>query len=96
MDASMAAALEMTALRKVNVRAVPLCILLYILCNVDRIDVSFATLTMNADLDLSPYVQGLAAAFVSTITALGCALWMPRGAASVVGLAPVGQRPSGQ
>ena len=61
MDASMAAALERTTLRKVYLRLVPFCFLLYILCYVDRINVSFAALTMNQDLGLSPYVYGLAA-----------------------------------
>ena len=179
MDASMAAALERTTLRKVYLRLVPFCFLLYILCYVDRINVSFAALTMNQDLGLSPYVYGLAtagmlaaavlheslwvlvafsvatigfygmkspfwplpstfltgsalaaglalinslgnfagylgpiavgwakdatgtfeaglyvlaaAAFVSTITAMGCALWMPRGAVSINQLAPAGR-----
>jgi len=67
MDASMspalarAAVLERTTLRKVYFRLVPFCFLLYILCYVDRINVSFAALTMNKDLGLSAYVYGLAA-----------------------------------
>ena len=48
-------------MRKVYLRLVPFCFLLYILCYVDRINVSFAALTMNQDLGLSPYVYGLAA-----------------------------------
>jgi len=53
--------LERTTLRKVYFRLVPFCFLLYILCYVDRINVSFAALTMNQDLGLSPYIYGLAA-----------------------------------
>src|SRR5580704_12832036 len=61
MDASEASSLERTALRKVYLRLVPFCFLLYILCYVDRINVSFAALTMNGDLGLSPYMYGVAA-----------------------------------
>jgi MFS family permease len=59
MDASMS--VERRTLRKVYLRLVPFCFVLYILCYVDRINVSFAALTMNRDLGLSPYVYGLAA-----------------------------------
>ena len=66
MDASVAlgqaqAALERATLRKVYLRLVPFCFLLYILCYVDRINVSFAALTMNRDLGLSASVYGVAA-----------------------------------
>jgi ACS family tartrate transporter-like MFS transporter len=66
MDASIGSAedsgaLERATLRKVYLRVVPFCFLLYILCYVDRINVSFAALTMNRDLGLSAYVYGLAA-----------------------------------
>ena len=44
------AALERATLRKVYFRVVPFCFLLYVLCYVDRINVSFAALTMNRDL----------------------------------------------
>jgi MFS transporter, ACS family, tartrate transporter len=54
-------ALERATLRKVYFRVVPFCFLLYILCYVDRINVSFAALTMNRELGLSAYVYGLAA-----------------------------------
>jgi len=60
-DAPEPSALERRTLRKVYLRVVPLCFLLYILCYVDRINVSFAALTMNRDLGLSAYVYGLAA-----------------------------------
>jgi ACS family tartrate transporter-like MFS transporter len=66
MDASKASdpegrTLEQATLRKIYLRLVPFCFLLYILCYVDRINVSFAALTMNRDLGLSAYVYGLAA-----------------------------------
>ena len=61
MDARETLALERATLRKVYLRVVPFCFLLYILCYVDRINVSFAALTMNRDLGLSAHVYGLAA-----------------------------------
>jgi MFS transporter, ACS family, tartrate transporter len=56
-----AAALERATMRRMYLRLVPFCFLLYILCYVDRINVSFAALTMNRDLGLSAYVYGMAA-----------------------------------
>ena len=61
METTEASAIERATLRKVYLRLVPFCFLLYILCYVDRINVSFAALTMNKDLGLSAYVYGLAA-----------------------------------
>jgi ACS family tartrate transporter-like MFS transporter len=61
MGVSLASAAERATLRKVYLRVVPFCFLLYILCYIDRINVSFAALTMNRDLGLSAYVYGLAA-----------------------------------
>ena len=60
-DTSETSDMERTTLRKVYWRLVPFCFLLYILCYVDRINVSFAALTMNKDLGLSAYVYGFAA-----------------------------------
>jgi ACS family tartrate transporter-like MFS transporter len=56
-----AAALERSTMRKAYFRLLPYCFLLYILCYIDRINVSFAALTMNKDLGLTAYVYGLAA-----------------------------------
>lgn len=56
-----AAALERTTMRKAYWRLLPYCFLLYILCYIDRINVGFASLTMNKDLGLSAYMYGLAA-----------------------------------
>ena len=61
METTEASAIERATLRKVYLRLVPFCFLLYILCYVDRINVSFAAQTMNKDLGLSAYVYGLAA-----------------------------------
>ncbi len=61
MDVSDTERLERTTLRKVYWRLVPFCFVLYILCYIDRINVSFASLTMNKDLGLSAYTYGLAA-----------------------------------
>jgi ACS family tartrate transporter-like MFS transporter len=55
------ATLERTTMRKAYFRLLPYCFLLYILCYIDRINVSFASLTMNKDLGLTAYVYGLAA-----------------------------------
>ena len=41
------AAIERSTMRKAYIRLVPYCFVLYILCYIDRINVSFAALTMN-------------------------------------------------
>ena len=48
-------------MRKVYWRLLPFAILAYLLCYIDRINVGFASLTMNKDLGLSSYIYGLAA-----------------------------------
>jgi len=55
------AALERTTMRKAYLRLLPYCFLLYILCYIDRINVGFASLTMNKDIGLNAYIYGLAA-----------------------------------
>ena len=55
------AALERSTMRKAYLRLVPYCFVLYILCYIDRINVSFAALTMNGDLGLTAHIYGLAA-----------------------------------
>ncbi len=57
-------------------------------CHLGRIAVDWAK-ESTGSCEAGLYVLA-AAAFVSTVTALGCALWMPRGAAAGVRLAPVG------
>ena len=54
----MKAADERVILRKVFLRIVPLLMLLYVLSYVDRINISFAALTMNSDIGLSAYAYG--------------------------------------
>src|SRR3954453_568988 len=53
--------LEAVTLRKIYLRLVPYCFLLYILCYIDRINVSFAALPMNKDIGLTAWVYGFAA-----------------------------------
>jgi ACS family tartrate transporter-like MFS transporter len=51
--------IEQSAMRKVYWRLLPLCMLVYFFCYLDRINVSFAALTMNKDLGLSAWIYGL-------------------------------------
>jgi MFS transporter, ACS family, tartrate transporter len=53
--------IEKTTIRKVAKRLLPFIFLLYVVCLIDRVNLSFAALTMNRDLGLSPYVYGLGA-----------------------------------
>jgi ACS family tartrate transporter-like MFS transporter len=57
----MADTLERTTLRKVYARLLPVTLLIYFLCYVDRINVGFAALTMNKELGLDPSIFGIAA-----------------------------------
>src|ERR1700692_4594487 len=52
--------LERSAMRKVYTRLLPFAILSYVLAYIDRINVSFAGLTMRGDLDLSATTFGFA------------------------------------
>jgi MFS transporter, ACS family, tartrate transporter len=52
---------ESTVLRKVAWRLIPLMGVLYLLAFLDRVNVGFAALTMNADLNFSPKVFGTGA-----------------------------------
>src|SRR5690349_1965734 len=53
-------ALEKSALRKVYLRLLPFAMLAYVLCYIDRINVSFAALTMRGDLNMSATDFGFA------------------------------------
>jgi ACS family tartrate transporter-like MFS transporter len=55
------AAVDRRVLRKATVRLVPLLVLLYLVNYLDRVNVGFAALTMNADLGLSSAAYGLGA-----------------------------------
>ena len=57
----MADTVEQSTARKVYWRLLPLAILTYFLCYLDRINVGFASLTMNKDLGLDPAWYGMAA-----------------------------------
>jgi ACS family tartrate transporter-like MFS transporter len=54
-------AIEKAAMRKVYLRILPLTVLMYFLCYIDRINVSFAALTMNKDIGLDSLTYGLSA-----------------------------------
>ena len=53
--------IEWETMRKVYLRLLPFCFLLYFICYLDRVNIGFAALTMNKDLGLSSYVFGLGA-----------------------------------
>jgi MFS transporter, ACS family, tartrate transporter len=57
----MATQVEQSTIRKVYWRLLPLAILTYFLCYLDRINVGFAALTMNKDLGLDAATYGMAA-----------------------------------
>jgi ACS family tartrate transporter-like MFS transporter len=52
---------QATALARVSRRLIPFLFLLYILNFLDRVNVGFAALEMNRDLDFGPEVYGLGA-----------------------------------
>ena len=52
---------EKKIMRKLNLRLIPLLIFLYVIAYLNRVNVSFAALTMNKDLGLDPYYYGLGA-----------------------------------
>ena len=54
-------ALEKSAMRKIYIRLLPFAIFTYFLAYIDRINVSFAGLTMRGDLGLSATAFGFAA-----------------------------------
>ncbi len=53
--------LEQVTMRKVYLRVLPIVLVSYFLCYLDRINVGFAALTMNKDLGLDASMFGLAA-----------------------------------
>src|SRR5262249_21934692 len=54
-------ALERSAMRKIYWRLLPFAVITYLLCYIDRINVSFAALTMRGDLGMSAQAFGFAA-----------------------------------
>ena len=63
--------IETAAMRKVCLRLLPLTMVMYLLCYIDRINVSFASLTMNADIGLDAKIYG----FSSTAFYIGYVLF---------------------
>ncbi len=55
----MVRSIEQATMRKVYLRILPLAMLVYFFCYLDRINVSFAALTMNKDLGLTQWAYGL-------------------------------------
>src|ERR1700687_1846785 len=53
--------LEQITMRKVYLRILPFAALTYFFCYLDRINISFAALTMNKDLGLDAAIYGMAA-----------------------------------
>jgi ACS family tartrate transporter-like MFS transporter len=60
-EEAMPGTVEQSTMRKIYLRVLPLAVLTYFLCYLDRINVGFAALTMNKDLGLDPATYGLAA-----------------------------------
>src|SRR5215472_1139344 len=56
-----ASALERQTMKKIYLRLLPFCFVLYFICYLDRANIGFAALTMNKDLGLSSYIYGLGA-----------------------------------
>src|ERR1051326_279574 len=52
--------IEKSAMRKIYIRLLPFAVLSYFLAYIDRINGSFAALTMRADLDMSASAYGFA------------------------------------
>src|ERR1700736_119111 len=59
-EEQMDGAVEKSAMRKIYMRLLPFAILSYVLAYIDRINVSFAGLTMRGDLDMSAAAFGFA------------------------------------
>ena len=57
----MASELETRVLRKITYRIVPFIMLLYFIAFIDRVNIGFASLTMNKELGFSPAVFGFGA-----------------------------------
>jgi ACS family tartrate transporter-like MFS transporter len=57
----MASEIQARVLRKISLRIVPFIMLLYFVAFIDRVNIGFASLTMNRDLGLSPTVYGFGA-----------------------------------
>ena len=56
----MITSIERQTMKKVYLRLLPFCFVLYFICYLDRVNIGFAALTMNKDLGLSSYILGSA------------------------------------
>jgi ACS family tartrate transporter-like MFS transporter len=65
-------AIEKSAMRKVYMRLLPFAILSYFLAYIDRINVSFAGLTMRSDLDMSATAFGFAFGTIGATSSSRC------------------------
>jgi len=54
----MSQVIEKQLMRKLNLRLLPLLIFLYVISYLDRVNISFAALTMNKDIGLNAYIYG--------------------------------------
>jgi len=54
----MSQVVEQQIMRKLNLRLIPFLIFIYVLSYLDRVNVSFAALTMNKDIGLNAYIYG--------------------------------------
>jgi MFS transporter, ACS family, tartrate transporter len=61
LEEALEAAIEQQTMKKVYLRLLPFCFVLYFICYLDRVNIGFAALTMNKDIGLSAYVFGLGA-----------------------------------
>src|SRR5690242_20277484 len=87
---AMTEALEHSAMRKIYWRLLPFAVITYLLCYIDRINVSFAALTMRGDLGMSAQAFGFAAGtfywgyFIAEVPSnvimekLGARVWIAR------------------
>src|ERR1700748_533829 len=55
----MVRSVEQATMRRVSLRLLPLAMLVYFFCYLDRINVSFAALQMNKDIGLSQWAYGI-------------------------------------
>jgi ACS family tartrate transporter-like MFS transporter len=68
---------ETSAIRKIYIRLLPFAILSYFLAYIDRINVSFAALTMRGDLQISAAAYGFALGTFSSSRPRNLAMVLP-------------------
>jgi ACS family tartrate transporter-like MFS transporter len=54
-EGPMVTSIERQTMKKVYLRLLPFCFVLYFICYLDRVNIWFAALTMNKELGLSSY-----------------------------------------